>query len=186
MKVLLLVLAGCWAALDSSAQLKPATQIKLPADQSNAVSLGASIPVGDFSNTHFLGATAQYEITNHRSGLLNKKPSSLLGWLVQSGAAFYTGRKESISSYSYTYPHYIFLHVYGGAIINPAKEFNINITAGPALGLYNGDSQFNLGIQLEANYYFNRKLGIAPGLHWMKEAGANALVAASLKAVLTF
>jgi hypothetical protein len=172
--------------INSSAQLKPQATIKMPADHSNAVSLGAVLPAGNFSNTHSIGIAAQYARTNHRLGLLNKNPAKLFGLIGQAGAAYYFGKKETVSSYSYTYPRYIFLHIYGGAIINPAKEFNISLTTGPAIGSYNGNSQFNIGFLMEGNYYFNKKFGVAPSLHCMKESGADPLWAASLKAIMTF
>ena len=102
------------------------------------------------------------------------------------GAAYYFGKKETVSGYPYDYPGYIFVHAYVGAIYNPLRKANICLTAGPALGIYNGNTQFNFGSVLEGSYYFNEKIAIAPGIIFMKESGANPLWAASLKATMAF
>jgi hypothetical protein len=78
------------------------------------------------------------------------------------------------------------MHAWAGAIYNPWKRGNIILTAGPALGIYNSNTQFNIGSCLEGSYYIKEKIAISPGIIMMKESGADPLWSASLKATMAF
>ncbi len=157
-----------------------------PSGSQHGISIGDHIPLGNFSSTHFLGVAANYSWSNHRFGRMDVKPVKPIGFTANTGVAYYFGKKETASGYPYKYPRYIFLHAYGGAIYNPNGKANIILTAGPAIGIYNGFTQFNFGATLEGSYYFNEKIAISPGIIFMKESGYNPLWTASLKAVIAF
>ena len=67
-------------------------------------------------------------------------------------------------------------------LYNPAKNTAISLTTGPALAIYNGNNQFNIGTKLEASYKISTSIAIGPGILLMKESGADPIWAASLKA----
>lgn len=146
----------------------------------HSVAIGMNLPVGDFSSTHIIGASAEYSWTHHRFGrfIITKKK---LGFIANAGLAYYFGKKETVSGYSYDYPGYLFIDMMGGAIINYGKKTNIDLTAGPAIGFYNGDSKFNFSARLEGTYYIKQRIGISPAVIMMKEHGVNVLWSAMIK-----
>lgn len=144
----------------------------------NSVSLGINMPVGDFASTHSMGVAADYSPARHWFGIINQKK---IAFTCNGGVAYYFGRKETVSAYPYNYPGYFFIHAFPGVLYNPVKNGSIILTAGPALGIYNGNTQFNIGSKLEANYYITSNIAIGPGIMLMKESGADAIWAASLK-----
>ena len=157
-----------------------------PSGKQHAVSVGTNSPLGNFSSTHLLGIATDYSWSNHRFGRMDVKPVKPFGFTANTGVAYYFGKKETVSSYQYKYPGYIFIHTYAGAIYNAWRKANISLTAGPALGIYNSNTQFNIGSILEGSYFIKEKIAITPGIIFMKESGANPLWAASLKATIAF
>jgi hypothetical protein len=157
-----------------------------PSGKQHSACIGGNIPLVNFSSTHFLGVTANYLWSNHRFGRMDVKPVKSFGFTANTGVAYYFGKKETVSGYPYNYPRYIFFHAYAGAIYNPWRKGNISLTAGPAIGIYNGHTQFNIGSALEGSYFITEKITISPGIMLMKESGANPLWAVSLKAVIAF
>ena len=184
-KLCILFLSACFA-IQSSAQEKDNKKFIPPSGVNNAASLGPALPLGNFSETHFGGISMQYSRSNNRFGIMKKNPSKKIGFTCNAGIAYYFGKEETIVSTTYQYPAYTFLHLYGGAIYNVSKKANISLTAGPALGLYNGTKAFNIGANLDASYYINKRIAITPGILLMKESGADPLWAASLKATILF
>ena len=157
-----------------------------PGGKRNLIAAGITIPVGDFSSTHFGALNAVYAWSNNRFGLLTTMPVIKIGFTANSGIAYYFGRKETIGTGSYQYPAYIFLHIYAGAIYNAGKKVNICLTAGPAAGIYNSSTQFNTGASLQCNYYISPKIAITPGLIMMKETGSDAIWSGSVNAAIAF
>jgi hypothetical protein len=157
-----------------------------PSGKQHTMSIGANIPIGNFSSTHSMGAGANYSWSYHRFGGMDVRPVQPFGFTANAGGAYYFGKKEMVSGYSYDYPPFIVFHVWAGAIYNPWRKGNISLTAGPALRIYNGNTQFNIGSKLELNYYFHEKIAITPCLIFMKESGSDPLWAVSLKATMAF
>jgi hypothetical protein len=157
-----------------------------PSGKVNAVSLGAGLPLGNFSSTHMIGVATNYSWSDHRFGGMDVKPVKPFGFTANGGVAYYFGKKETVSGYTYDYHRYIFIHAYAGVIYNPWRNGNIMLTAGPALGIYNGHTQFNIGSCLEGSYYITDKIAITPGIIFMKEHRADPLWTTSLKATMAF
>jgi hypothetical protein len=157
-----------------------------PSGKMNSASIAVNFPLGGFSSTHIVGTSAEYAWSNYRFGKMDIKPVKPFGFLANTGLAYYFGKKETAIGYPYDYPGYLFLHIYGGVIYNPWKKGNVNLTLGPALGLYNGNTQFNMGGKIEGSYYIKEKIGISPAFLIMKEHGADALWVISFKAAYCF
>ena len=178
---------GCIVIANNAlAQSKQPKKQNHPSGKQYSVSVGANLPLGNFSSTHIIGIEINHSWCNHRFGQLEVKPVKPVEFIGEVGAAFYFGKKEKIIDYYYNYPSYIFLHSFAGVMYNPDKKTNISLTAGPALGMYNGNKKFNIGSKLEGCYYLTNKIGITPGIMMMKESGADPLWAASLKATMCF
>jgi hypothetical protein len=158
------------------------TKTKAPTKNRNTgLSAGIMIPVGHFSSTHFAGISAEYSPARHDFGLTQLKKWT---FTYNGGIAYYFGKKEIVNNYPYRYPGYLFIHAFGGLLYHAFQHAGLSLTAGPALGLYNGNTRFNFGSKLEAVYFLNPKWGIGPGIIGMKESGADAIWSVSLKTTL--
>ena len=169
----LLSLLLCTVYSSSKAQSK---------DIAGGISVGINIPAGSFSSTHIVGVSVGYSHRRYVFGTTGKKN---LTFTYNGGFAYYFWKKETVSIYQYKYPGYIFIHGFSGAIYNPIKNGTIALTAGPALRIYNGNTQFNIGSQLEFNYCINNKVAIGPEIILMKELGADLLWSTALKATFS-
>ena len=156
------------------------------------VSAAIRLPFGNFNSTHFIGVGIELSPSYPTVRLESKIK---IAFTYNGGIAYYPGKKETVSGYQYTYPGYIFLHAFAGVLFIPSKnggltfpsqKIEISLTGGPALGIYNGNTRFNLGSKMELNYHLNDKLSIGPGIIFMKESGAGPLWAASLKVTMAF
>jgi hypothetical protein len=114
------------------------------------------------------------------------KPMNALGVAYSIGLDYYFGKKETVSGYDYKYPGYAVIHIYPGLLYNPDKRINMIVSIGPAFSFYNGNTEFEIGGSLSGTYFINENIGITPSLLLTKEAGSNALIAASLKAIFAF
>lgn len=177
--LLLFLTSFCFSQTDTEEKLNPG-------GKRNLIAAGITIPSGDFSSTHFGGFSTIYAWSNNRFGLLTTMPAKKIGFTANSGIAYYFGKKETIGTGSYQYPAYIFLHIYAGVIYNAGKKVNICLTAGPAAGIYNSNTQFNTGASLQCNYYITPKIAITPGLIMMKETGSDAIWSGSVSAAIAF
>lgn len=148
-----------------------------------SVSASAHLPVGDFSSTHWIGIGAEVSPARYWFGIFKWKKVRLT---YNGGLAYYLGKKEKASGYDYKYPGYFFIHAFGGVAYRPVKKATINLTTGPAIGIYNGTTRFNIGARLESTYFISTSIAIGPGIIFMKESGANPLWSAALKATYVF
>ncbi len=147
---------------------------------------GIQLPVGHFYKTHFLGAGAGLSYSDHRYGILPVKPVKKFGYTFHAGGHYFFGKKETVSGHSFRYSGYYLVHTYAGAMYNHGKRTHFEILAGPALGIYNGTTRFNIGGTLSATYYVNAKLGVSPSFMLTKENGAYWLGAFSLRGSWAF
>lgn len=174
-----LIVAGITA---SNIMLAQADSSDTPKGKSNAASIGVNIPVGEFAQTHIGGISLNYSWSHHRFGKLRVLPKKLIGFTANARADYYFGKKETVSGYDFKYSGYVYLHIFAGAIYNPCKQGNVVLTTGPTLGIYKGNADLGLGVNLNGSYYFNDRIAITPGVIYMKHNKANALWTASIKA----
>ena len=148
----------------------------------NLLTVGAEIPIGDFSNTHLFGIGIEYLRSKSKFGIISDNSKGKIAFVYGGGAAVYIGKKETISFYSYKYPAYFFMKATAGFLYKPGLKSGFTITAGPAIGMYDGNSQFNLTGKMDGSYFISEKMAITPGIILMKEMTvADPLVAFSLK-----
>ena len=160
---------------------QPTEQKNAKQDKGVFLSAGVALPLGDFSSTHLMGITVEVSPSYHKFKS-NNSGFSKLALTYSGGIAYYLGKKETVSNHTYKYPGYIFIHGFGGIIYVPTKKIESTLTAGPALGIYNGNTQFNIGAKLDLAYQVNDKIAVGPGIIMMKEFGANSLWSVSVKA----
>ena len=154
--------------------------------QSWNVTAGIDFPVGLFSHTHFPGAGAGISYSNHRYGILPAKPVKKFGYTFNAGGNYYFGKNETVRGYPFQYSGYFLVHTYAGAMYNHGKRTHFELLAGPALGMYNGTTRFNIGGSLSATWYVRAKLGVSPSFMLTKENGADWLGAFSLRVSWAF
>ena len=154
--------------------------------KSNTISAGIHIPIAGFSSTHNIGFGVDYSWSNHRFGRINEIPVNPVGFTANIGINYYFGKKENIGQYDYTYSDYKYLYSYGGIIYNPGKKGNIILTVGPAIGIYSGHTQFNIGANLRGNYYVKKSIAIASVITIMKESKSDPLWAMAIQVGFSF
>jgi hypothetical protein len=187
MKKLLLVLLTINCLFTTIvAQTKEKENKVQPKGKSNSISTGFDIPLGKFSDTHSFGGGIDYSWSNHRFGKMDITPQNPFGFIVNTGGDYYTGKKETIGIYAYDYPSYINLHTYCGVIYNSDNKVNINLTAGPTLGIYSGTADFGLGANLSGNYYLNKNIAITPVLVFMNNFDAVPFWVVSIRVSYVF
>ena len=183
MKRILLLLACCgFIFLHICAQSSSKNKIRkneIGIDISTAIQL----PVGNFASTHLIGLGIGVSPSYHTTGLFSKVK---IAFTYNGGLSYYIGKKETVSSYPYTYPGYLFIHAFAGALLIPSNKIEISLTGGPAIGIYNGNTRFNLGSKMDFNFRLNNKVSVGPGIIFMKEPGADPLWAVSAKVLISF
>ena len=142
--------------------------------KSYRVSINLSVPVDEFSETHFLGAGVSYAWSNNRFGLLSKAPGKLLGFTADAGVDYFFGKKITESGIDFRFKNYWNLHAFGGVIFNEGTNINVRVLTGPTLGIYYGETEFGYGAMLDASYYITEKISLGPMLRFFKNKAANA------------
>jgi hypothetical protein len=149
-------------------------------------SAAVQIPLGDLSSTHSFGISLDVAPGYHTYKLINRERSKTANWgrmafTYNGGLTYYFGKNEMVSGYPYKYPGYLFIHGFGGLFINPAKKITASLLAGPALGIYNGNTRFNIGGRLEGNYRIKNMFSAGPMINCMWEPGTRSLWSAGIK-----
>jgi hypothetical protein len=185
-KTALILLAFLFATINILSQKNISPSSNAENGKNNSVSLGINIPAGEFSQTHIAGISAGYSWSHHRFGILDAVPNKLIGFTADGSIDYYFGKKETVAGYDYRYGGYIYLHVFGGAIYNPAKKMNISLTTGPTMGLYKGSADFGFGVNLSGSYYVTNTIAIAPAIIFLKHKEAAPLWVAAIRGTYSF
>ncbi len=142
----------------------------------SSISLQFPYALGKFSDTHIAGAGADYSLEFN-------KENDFFHIAFNTGITYYLGKKETISGYKYKYPGFTFLHLMGG-VHCWINEINVRLLAGPALGIYNGQTRFNISSRLEGNYFINTTFMIGPTLNIMLEPGTSSLWSVGIRGTI--
>jgi hypothetical protein len=143
------------------------------------ISGGLNVPVGDFSKTHWLAASAEvFSLHYHCDSVKEKK----ISFTYKAGLAYYfAGQKEIVNGFTNIYPAYWYGYGFGGIVYKPVKRLNITLAVGPAISRYLETTRFNMGAELNAYYFIHCNLSVGPTLHLVKEGGADGLWALGAK-----
>lgn len=151
-------------------------QKQLPASgilRPNLVSAGLSLPLGNFSVSHTAGFGFEYSRCRYSYGKSQGKGVILFSYTLNTGISYFSGKKKIISNYPYQYPSNTWLYAMGGLMFLPAPSYNLSMTAGPSLMLYNKNSIFCLTAKIELNYFIKKKIAISPSIQLLKQPGTN-------------
>ena len=143
-----------------------------------AVAAGAALPLGAFADTHWGGIGVSGSSASVQVAFFH--PYKLrFAW--SGGGVYFFGKNETPAGYHYTYPGYISLYGMAGVMYSPFHKAVVNMLAGPAIGLYDGTTRFNLSLRADVDFYVTKKWAISPGFMLLKESGADPLPSASLR-----
>ena len=168
-KYRLLLLFYLLATFSGISQSNSVKKEVVPKRYSRAVSVGICKTIPEFNQTHNFGVGFGFSWSKHRFGLQEKKPSKPVGFIVDGGIDHYFGKEEKINSYRYKYNSFTYIHTYAGMNYNVNKRGNINLTAGPALGIEGGFTTFFWGVNLSGAYYIKKRISLSPGILFMKD-----------------
>ncbi len=138
-------------------------------------------PLGNFSETHWGGIGIEYTPGTRIFRLPYTPGKPRLSFIYNGGLAYYFGKKETVSNYPYKYPGYLLVYALGGIVIDPFRNFDLLLTAGPGLGFHNGSTRFAITSKLDANYFISQRLILGPSLIMMKEMKSDPLWSGSLR-----
>lgn len=160
----------------------------LPDGHSHALSIAGSIPLGEFGETHGIGAGIRYEHSNGRFGRIEKMPSSRFGFIFGGGIGWHDGKKENTGNlvYTYHYDDFLYGYLFGGLNYLPGLHGNISLTAGPAMSSYSNNRRFNLYGSISGSYYPSQKFGLGAGMTFLKEGGAAWMAMSDLRFTYLF
>lgn len=158
---------------------------KKPASTWYLFNAGPALAIGSFAQTHGpgFGLEAGAMAWIHKKNSSAKNPV-LLSWSV--AADYYTGKKEATAGYAYTYPAYLLVHAFAGAAYPVKKNWLVSLTAGPGIGLYNGNAKYNTGLQATVQYAVSNRFSVSPSFKLMQEPGTRWLGALALRAQIIF
>jgi hypothetical protein len=185
-KIVIFLAILFFASYTSVAQSNIINKNASPTGKNNSIAVGPATTAGSFSNTHSIGFHIDYYRTNNRLGSLATKPSRPIGLLFNAGMNYFLGKKETVSSYPYSYPGYALFYGTAGLIVNPIKQGNFTASTGPGIRLYNGTSSFALYTKITASYFFHQRIAVTPSVSIINESGSKPLLAAGLSACFTF
>jgi hypothetical protein len=139
------------------------------------VTAGLTVPVGAFSSTHSVGLIAEY-----LSGvsLRHKKAT----FTYNGTLAYYLGKKEVASNYSYKYPAYSFAAVMGGVSYSPFNKTYLRLVAGPAITFYNKLTGFGVAAKSGFSYKIKNNICVGFSLLGLKTNGSSILWAVGASA----
>jgi len=167
------------------AQIADTSSRKQVKGKSQAVAFGLYLPIGILSKSHIAGAGIDYSWSRHRFGR-NISLTKPIGFIVNGGINYYTGKKITTAGYDFRYGGYLNFYAMPGIQYNPLKNVNIALTAGPALNIYKGSVNAGIGINLLGNYFVSQNIAIGPGIIYKKHTNTDALWAATIRASYIF
>ncbi|MBI3139470.1 MAG: hypothetical protein HYZ15_12905 [Sphingobacteriales bacterium] len=184
-KKLLLVFLHCFLLLSLCAQQPLVQKLKIPV-KNNRIFAGPSVPLGQFSSTHYPGITISYMRMPSRPVAEQGARGRKTGFASGGSLSHFWGKKEKAGSRDFRYPGYTVLELQGGLTWTPLNRGILFLAMGPGLGYYEGRFRFIAGAGIQGSYPLSPIINISPALSLIKEKGSDALWIASLKAGLRF
>ena len=135
----------------------------------HSVSLFASFPLGEFSETHSPGISARYMRQVAAGRRNNARSPRKPGWIYGGGLGLNKGKKVELNDFGYRYRDYLVAFLAGGVNYFFTKNSEAGISLGPSLTRYRDVYRFNLYAGLFTTYHFDGNFGATAGLDILKE-----------------
>jgi hypothetical protein len=153
--------------------------------RNHSIALELSLPIAAFASSHFIGAGLEYSWADRRYGI-NAEPRKTLGFTFHGGASYFLGKKTNVAGNDFRFGGYTYLHALAGAIVNPYARTNISLTAGPAVSIYKGNSDFGAAVKLCGSYYVRNSISIGPAVMYRKHSRVESLWSIMLRGAFVF
>ena len=145
-----------------------------PPGESQLVALDLHLPLGIFARSQFAGAGLNYSWSNRRFGVDVEK-AKLIGFTANAGGDYYFGRRIRTVGHPFEYGGYLYGWLMVGIIANPWTFTHLTLTAGPTVGIYKGNADMGMGVNLFGNYFLNKKIAVGPGITYKKHPDTDGL-----------
>jgi len=156
-----------------------------PPGQCQLVSLDLHLPLGIFARSQFAGAGLNYSWSNRRFGTDVTK-AKLIGFTANAGGDYYFGRRIRTAGHPFEYGGYLYAWLMAGIIANPWTFTHLTLTAGPTVGIYKGNADMGMGVNLFGNYFLNKKIAVGPGITYKKHPDTDGLWTGSARISYVF
>jgi hypothetical protein len=186
-KNIVFLLTGCMYTVVSLAQTnKQAVTTAQPSKaMSNKLSLGLSFPIEAFNRSHSTGIALEYLRSQNRFGQ-NSLTSPLIKFVMNGGISYHPGRTTATAGYPFSYGSYLNIYTLIGIDYKPSVPININLTTGPLISIYKGNTDLGAGINLFSDYYLSDRIAVSPGLLFRKFGKTDALWSGTIRASYAF
>lgn len=150
------------------------------------LSLDVHVPIDAFAKSHIAGAGLNYTWSRYAYNGYYKKPG--IHFTANGGVDYYFGKKKEIAAHDFTYGGYLYVYAQAGALVNVVPQKAImTLTAGPAMGIYKGSSDFGISSSLFGAFYIKgSRLMVGPGITFKKHSDVNTLWTVSGRVSYTF
>jgi hypothetical protein len=165
---------------------KPAATLTQPSKgMSNKISLGLSLPIDAFNRSHSTGLAIEYLRSQNRFGQ-NLLTSPLIKFALNGGISYHPGSTTATAGYSFSYGNYLNVYTLFGIDYKPSVPINVNLTTGPLLSIYKGNTDLGAGLNLFSDYYLSDRIAVGPGLFFRKFGKTDALWSGTIRASYAF
>ena len=140
----------------------------------NALTLGAHLPIGEFSRSHIVGISVEY----WRAPVINRHDSSgfkRIMFFVAGGGHYFLGKDISVASYDFKFSNFLTLHLLPGLKYVPVKKLDTQIAAGPIAALYKKNIRGGLVANLSVAGHFTKQIAMGPSVYVRKFSDSKAL-----------
>lgn len=186
-KNIILLLFGCMLTTASLAQSnKQAANTSQPSKgMTNKLSLGISFPIEAFKRSHSTGIAVEYIRSQNRFGQ-NSLTHPLIKFAMNGGISYHPGRTTTTAGYQFSYGNYLTIFALVGIDYKPSVPINVNLTTGPLISIYKGNTNLGAGINLYSDYYLSDRVAVGPGLFFRKFGNTDALWSGTIRASYAF
>jgi hypothetical protein len=154
--------------------------IPKPKAKKQLVSFILHVPIGAFAKSHLVGAGLNYSWSQFDYG--KNKSTKKIGFTANGGIDYYLGEKKEIADHDFIYGGYTYLYAQGGAFVHIYNKTIITLTAGPAMGVYKGNSDFGVTSSLFGAFYLpGTRFVIGPGITFKKHKETDPLWTAAAR-----
>jgi hypothetical protein len=142
-------------------------------------------PVGSFAKSHVAGIGLNYGVFHSRYRIYVFK--KYIGFTANAGVDYYLGKKTEVADHDFNYGGYGYGYIQAGVVTGITKKTGMSLTAGPAMGLYKGNTEFGWNASMIVVWHIsNSRFLIGPGITVKKQKETDALWAIAFRTSYSF
>jgi hypothetical protein len=140
------------------------------------IAAGPGITIGEFTDTHPFSIGTDFSWSNRRFGRLHRLPENRFWFSANLGVYIFFGKEKVYSGQQFSFEGYRILSLSPGLNYHLSARSCVGLNIGPALNRYAGEFEAGADVALNAGYFFKRRYGIKPSLHWVKLSKADPII----------